>query len=117
MGENKLDLLDEMNATYSGLTSTRLKLRMDGKDEEAGKVQEKRTELRAEIDRVRGLAAEEWASKADALAAEVKAHNETVQGYVDDIQKNIETAKNVVKLVGAAGDVISRVRSMLPTPV
>ena len=33
MGENKLDLLDEMNATYSALTSTRLKLRMDGKDE------------------------------------------------------------------------------------
>ncbi len=47
----------------------------------------------------------------------VKTHNETVQECVTEIQNNIETAPNVVKLVGAAGDMISRVKSMLPTPV
>ena len=117
MGENKLDLFDEMDATYSALTSTRLKLIAGGKDVEAEKIQEQRKKLRAEMDRIRGLAAAEWASKADALAADVKAHNETVQGYITDIQNNIETAQNVVKLVGAVGDMIGRVKSMLPVPI
>ena len=114
MGDNKLDLLAEMNASYGELTSTRLQLRLDGKDDEAQQIQERRTKLRAEIDRIRGKAAEDWAAKADALAADVKAHNETVQGYINDIKNNIETAQNVVKLVGAVDDLVSRVRSVIP---
>ena len=114
MGDNKLALLAEMNASYGELTNTRLRLRQDGKDDEAQQIQERRTKLRAEIDRIRGKVAEEWAAKADALAADLKAYNETVQGYINDLKNNIETAQNVVKLVGAVDDLVGRVRSVIP---
>ena len=112
MGESKHGLLDEMNAAYSALTSTKVKLLADGKNDEAEKIQKQRTRLREEIDRVRGLIAGDWAAKANALAADVKAHNETVQGYITDIQNNVETAQNVVKLMAAVDDMIGRVKSM-----
>ena len=114
MGESKHGLLDEMTAAYSALTSTRLNLLADGKNDEAEKIQTQRETLRAEIDRVRGLIAGDWAAKANALAADVKAHNETVRGCITDIQNNVETAQNVVKLTDAVGDMIGRVKSMLP---
>ena len=114
MGESKLGLLDEMTAAYSDMTRTMLKLKEAKKNKEAAKIQAQLTKLRAEIDQVRGFIAVDWTAKANALAADVKTHNETVQEYITSIQDNVETAQNVVKLVGAVNDLIVRVKSMLP---
>lgn len=113
MGDETLAAITELNSVHGKLTNAELRLKLARKNEEARQLGDKAEELRKQIDKLRGEAADKWVQQAQALAADVRKHNAQVEGYIQDIQKSIETAQNVVKLIGAVDDVIGKVKGVV----
>jgi hypothetical protein len=112
--QRKQATLNELNATYSQLTNAKLRLEFAGKNDEADEVSGSAEKVRQEIDRLRGEVADRWTDDTQALIQEIRDCNSTVEGYIQEIQSDIQTAQNVVKLVGAVDDIIGRVKQVIP---
>jgi hypothetical protein len=109
----KQTLLESLMATRSQADAAELRLRFQGKAEEADKIAQRTRVLSTEIDRLLAKIMEEWLGAATRLIGDVNAANGRLQAAVDDIKKTIAVAQRVVQALGMLDDVVAIAKKAL----
>jgi peptidoglycan hydrolase CwlO-like protein len=110
--EEKLDLLNAMSRSLGKLTNVEARLRFRGDTAEADQIKEKHDELREAIDKLRGQIADKWTADAADIEAEIRKRNTKLQDSIRSIQNDIQTAENVVKILGLVDDALQAVSGL-----
>jgi hypothetical protein len=110
--EEILEQLDQLTSTYSTLSQTRNRLVLDGKKEEAERLESSAETLRQTIDELRGRAADQWTGEAGQLETEVRNLNQAIEGMIAEIQDDIQTAQTIIDLAGAIDEMVATVRDL-----
>jgi len=111
--EAKIDLITSMVTSLGKLTNVEARLRFAGDAARADQVRQKHDELRDAIDTLRGKVADQWTQDAAQIEAEITKRNAKVQASVRNIQKKIDIAENVVKIIGQVDDAIQAVAGLV----
>ena len=112
--EAKINLIIRMITSLGKLTNVEARLRFAGDDAAADEIAARHDELRDEIDRLRGQVADQWTLNAAQLEEGIRKANEKVQASIRKIQKKINVAENVVKVIGLVDDAITAVKGLVP---
>ena len=111
--EAKIDLITSMITSLGKLTNVEARLRFAGDAAQADQVKEKHDELREAIDTLRGKVADQWTADAAQIEEEIRKRNAKVQASIRNIQKKINIAENVVKILGQVDDAIAAVAGLV----
>lgn len=111
--DTKIRLIKQMIQSLGKLVDLEAKLRDNGDTAQADEVDAKYQKLRDAIDDLRGQVATEWTASAAAIEEELKKHNAKVQATIRRIEKNINTANNVVKILGQVDEAINAVAGLI----
>ena len=96
----KIELITAMNTTLGKLTNVEMRLRDVFDFDRAELVKAKHDELRDAIDTLRGQVADQWTRDTEDLHEGLRQANEKVQASIRNIQKKINVAENVIKVIG-----------------
>ena len=103
----KLDVIKKLQAIRDKLDRLFLPLTFGGHADEAVKVEAKSQELGDQISDLLGQVIDEWVGSAQSVVDKLRKANDKLQANVREIEKDTDTAKNVVKLLGHVDDVIA----------
>jgi hypothetical protein len=95
MGEHRQGQIAEIN------------LRLQGKPDEAEKVWQSNSRLSAEIDILIGQLMDEWLGNAERAIKGLAKISARLEAAVAEIKKQINVAKNVVKIIGLLDDAVA----------
>ena len=109
----KVDLIIAMITSLGKLTNMEMRLRFAGDASNADLVREKHDELRDEIDLLRGRVADRWAHDAERIRDRIRQENTKVQTSIRNIQKKINIAQNVTKVIGQIDDALAAVKGLV----
>jgi hypothetical protein len=86
---------------------TEIKLRLQGKPDEAEKVWQENSRLSAEIDILIGQMMDEWLGNAERAIKGLAKVNTKLEAAVAEIKKQMNVAQNVVKIIGLLDDAVA----------
>ena len=112
--EAKIDLIARMISSLGELTNVEARLRLAGDTALANGIGEKHDELREVIDTLRAEVADEWTADAAEIGEEISKANAKVQASIRDIQKRINVAENVVKIIGQIDNAVAAIKGLVP---
>jgi hypothetical protein len=84
-----------------------INLRLQGKPDDAEKVWQENARLSAEIDILIGQMMDEWLSNAERVIKGLEKINTKLEAAVAEIKKQINVAKNVMKIIGLLDDAVA----------
>ena len=111
--EAKVDLIAAMITSLSKLTNVEMRLRFAGDAARADLVQAKHDELREAIDTLRGRFADQWTRDTEDIREGLRQANAKVQASIRNIQKRINVAQNVVRVIGQIDDALAAVKGLV----
>jgi len=111
--EVKVDLIIAMTTSLGKLTNVEMRLRFDGDTAGADLVQVKHDELRDAIDTLRGRVADQWVLDTERVREGLRQANAKVQACIRNIQKRIDIAQNVTKVIGQIDDALAAVKGLV----
>lgn len=106
-------ILSAMLAIKSRAIDLEFDLRVEGKNQLAKKLGKAIDKLDGVIQTLRGRVLDDWSAKVHDLRKELASMNAEVQEAIDDIEDKIDTARNVVKLVGKVDEVVDLLGPLL----
>ena len=112
MNEKQL-LVQSLLAAKTKSYTAEFELLLMGKTHEANQVQEAGKVLSRIIDSLIAQTIGDWLGNANELNKKVKLSNTNIQRTISEIKRDVDTANNVVKLVGFIDDVASVVGSLV----
>lgn len=111
--ETKISAVTLMITALGKLTNVEARLRFAGDTTQANQVQAKHDELRDAIDRLRAKIAQDWTGDLEPLEDGLRKINAKVQASIRDIQRNINVAGNVVKVLGQVEQVVKLANGLM----
>ena len=111
--KEKLQIIQKLTRFMQALVALQMKLRMQNKGNEADEVAKKAKALQKEIDKLVGSAIDEWLGEASKQVSAINQATSRLQAAVEDIQKKVEVARNVVKAVGLVDDMVDLAKGFL----
>lgn len=109
----KIDLVATMIRSLSKLSDVEMQLRFAGDFARADEVQQKSDVLLDAIKVLRGRVAETWTRDTEDLRAGLAKANIKVQASVREIEKGINVAQNVVKVIGQIDSALAAVQGLV----
>jgi hypothetical protein len=103
----KEKFLESLMAEHRQGQIAEINLRLQGKPDEAEKVWQENARLSAEIDILIGQMMDEWLGNAERAIKSLEKINTKLEAAVDEIKKQINVAKNVVKIIGLLDDAVA----------
>ena len=103
----KEKVLESLMAAHRQGQLVEVSLRLQGKPDEAEKVWQGNTRLSTEIDILIGQMMDEWLGDADRTIKDLTTVNAKLEAAVAAIKKQIDIAKNVVKVLGLLDDAVA----------
>ena len=104
---DKEKVLESMIAAHRQGQLAEVSLRLQGKPDEADKIKPGNKRLSGEIDILVGQMMDEWLGDADRTVKDLTAVNAKLEAAVAKIKKQINIAKNVVKVLGLLDDAVA----------
>lgn len=96
----KQEIIQQLLASKTKAYQVEVKLLLKQKPNEANDVKNHGKELSRRIDALIADTMSDWIGNADKLISDVKLTNKKVQRSINDINKDVNVAENVVKLIG-----------------
>lgn len=109
----KQEIIQQLLAAKTKAYQAEIKLLLKRKPEEANEVKNHGKELSRKIDRLIAQAMSDWGVEAELIIADVKSTNRKIQRSISDINKDVNVARNVVKIVGFIDDVVEIVSAIV----
>jgi hypothetical protein len=110
---DKEKLLESLMGTHRQGQVAELRLRFQEEPDEAEKIWAANIRLSTEIDILLGRIMEDWLGSAARATADLRKANANLKAAIDDIQKQIKVAQNVVKVVGLLDEAVAIARKAL----
>jgi len=104
---DKEKVLESLMAARRQGQLAELSLRLQDKTEQAETVWESTARLSTEIDIMLGKIMEEWRGRADPILKGLTAATAKLETAVSGIKKSVQTAQNVIKVVGLLDDAVA----------
>ena len=108
---DKLLILDRLIFLRAKYLKLELTLELDRQD--PSPIRKANRKLAREIDSIRGQLHDDWFGSARRVTAELRAVNTRLQKSIRDIDRKIDTARNVVKAAGYVDRVLAIVGRLL----
>lgn len=102
----KQEIIQQLLASKTKAYLVEVKLLLKQKPNEASEVKNHGKELSRKIDNLIAETMSDWTGSADKLISDVKLINQKVQRSINDINKNVNVAGNIVKLVGFIDEIV-----------
>jgi conjugal transfer/entry exclusion protein len=109
----KEQIIRKLSQVMQSLIKLETRLRLQKKETEADNVAKKCKALQKEIDNLLKHVIDEWLGAASKVLGDIKTASDTLQTSIANIQKKLEVAKNVVKVIGLVDDVIGFAKTAL----
>jgi phage host-nuclease inhibitor protein Gam len=109
----KQQIIQKLSQVKQGLIKAETRLRLQNEKAEANRVATKSRALQKEIDNLMKHVIDEWLGAAREVLGDIKKANDSLQAAISDIQRKVEVAKNVVKIIGLVDDVIGFAKTAL----
>jgi predicted nucleic acid-binding Zn-ribbon protein len=106
----KLALLRSFNALYAKYLNTIILL--EAKNEDASNLEQKKTSLGNEIHKLRKDLHKSWQGRAVSVQKSLSAINTEVQRAIRDIEKDVNTAGKIVKIIGKVDDIVDEIKKL-----
>lgn len=110
---NKQKIIQQLLSAKQKAYNAEFALLISGNTQEANKIKDKGKILSRQIDNLISEAMSDWNGSTEALIKDVKSTNAKIQKSIAGIKKGVETAKQVVKVVGYIDDLIEVVSTIL----
>ena len=114
---DKEKVVESLSAIRRSGQKLEIALRFQQKQAEAEDVQKKNKVLSDQIDLLIGKLMDEWVGTADAIVERLNKGSAQVQAAINEIKKDIDIAKNVVKGLGALDEAIGVAKTVLAAGV
>jgi hypothetical protein len=111
--DDKEKLVESLTEARRSGQKLEVTLRLQGKPDDADKVQKKNKALSDQIDVLIGKLMDDWVATADPLVSRVRKGSAQVQAAINDIKQKVDVAQNVVKALGALDDAIAVAKTAL----
>ncbi|VVN72735.1 hypothetical protein PS718_00525 [Pseudomonas fluorescens] len=108
----KQEIIQQLLTSKTKSYQAEVKLLLKLKPDEANVVKNHGKELSRKIDNLIEKTMSEWIGSADEIITDVKLINKKMQSIINDINKDVNVAENVVKLVGFIDDVVEIVNAI-----
>ena len=102
----KQEIIQQLLAAKTKVYRAEVKLLLKHKPEEANEVKTHGKELSRKIDRLIAQTLSDWVVDAELIIKDVKSTNKKIQRSINDIQNDVNVAKNVVKIVGFIDEIV-----------
>jgi len=112
--EAKINLITRMITSLGKLSNIEARLRWKGDTTAADQIKAKHDALRDQIDILRGRVVDQWTKGIAQVEEGIREANTKVQASIRSIQKDINVAGNVVKVIGQVDDAIVAIKGLLP---
>jgi hypothetical protein len=109
----KQEIIQTLLAAKTKAYQAEVKLLLKRKSTEAKAVQTHGKQLSRVIDQLIGQTMGDWVVDAEIIIKEVKSTNRKIQRTINDIQNDLNVAKNVVKIVGFIDEIVTIVGAIL----
>ena len=109
----KQQIIQKLSQVKQGLIKLETRLRLRNNKDEANRVATKSKALQKEIDKLLKHVIDEWLGAAREVLGDIKKANDSLQTAIGDIQRKVEVARNVVKVIGLVDDVIGFAKTAL----
>jgi hypothetical protein len=103
----KEQVIESLMAEHRQGQITEINLRLQGKPDEAERVWQSNSRLSAEIDILIGQLMDEWLGNAERAIKGLAKISAKLEAAVAEIKKQINVAKNVVKIIGLLDDAVA----------
>jgi hypothetical protein len=103
----KEKVLESLMGTHRQGQISEVSLRLQGKPDEADKIKPGNTRLSGEIDILIGQMMDEWLGDAERAIKGLAKVNAKLEAAVAEIKKQINTAQNVVKVLGLLDEAVA----------
>ena len=103
----KEKVLESMTAAHRQGQLAEVSLRLQGKPDEADKIKPGNKRLSGEIDTLIGQMMDKWLGDADSTMKDLTAVNADLGAAIAEIKKQIDIAKNVVKVLGLLDEAVA----------
>jgi hypothetical protein len=110
---NKEALYDSLDESKRKGQRLEIRLRFQGKNEDADQVKAKTDELSQQLDDLLAGIMENWSGNAKALITATKDTNKRLQASIRDIKNKIKIGENLVKALGYLDDAIKVAKKLL----
>lgn len=111
--EDKLELLDQMNATLGKITNVQVRLVLAGEEELAKKMDAKRKALLTQINRLRAQILDQWTTSAVDLKGKLQTANRSVQRRIRNIRSKVEVAQNAIKIIEQIDEALAFLKNLV----
>jgi hypothetical protein len=105
--ETKQEFVRRLRVTRDTGVDLEISLKFKGEFEEADKVAAATAALTRQIDKLLGQIIDEWLAQGLDIVAEITGVNASLEKSIDKINKDVETAQNVVKAIGFIDDAVA----------
>ena len=112
--EDKLAVLDAMNASLSKITNVKVRLTLAGETDLASKMEEHRQALLAQIEDLQGKVMDQWTVSAATLAEKLRESNNDLQDRIRDIKNQVNVANNAIQIIGQIDDALNFLKTVVP---
>ena len=102
----KQEIIQLLLAAKSKAYLAEVKLLLKRKSDEANEVKTHGKELSRKIDRLIAQTMSDWLEDAEIIIKNVKSTNKKLQRSINDIQNDVNIAKNIVKIVGFIDEIV-----------
>jgi hypothetical protein len=109
----KKQIIQKLLQMKQGLIKLETRLRLQQNKAEADDVAKKSKALQREIDNLLKHLIDDWLGAARKVMGDISRANDALQTAIANIQKKLDVAKNVVKVIGLVDDVIGFAKTVL----
>src|SRR5689334_6991187 len=104
MATTRPDLIDELLVTRRHAQRLVIRLRFQGRDQDADAAEEKEKALTARIDALLAAGMEKWVGQAAELTTRLKVINKRLSANVERVRKRDQNAAHIAGALGAIDD-------------
>src|SRR5262245_53301640 len=112
--EAKLAVLDAMNTSLGKITNVQIRLTLAGETDLANQIDTQRKALLAQIEKLQGQVADEWAVTAATLTEKLQAANSNLQTRIRNIKNQVNVANNAVQIIGLIDGALNFLKTVVP---
>lgn len=111
--EDKLAVLDAMNASLGKITNVQVRLTLAGETDLANQLDTHRKELLAQIEKLQGQVADQWTVNAADLTEKLREANNDLQTRIRNIKNKVNVANNAVQIIGQIDGALGFLRTVV----
>lgn len=111
--KEKNELLDRLSVCYNRANYCKMLCDEKGNKEQAAQCDRRKKRLMVEIDGLLQDLYQDWIGRAEQLKPKLDKANTEIDKLIEKIEKDIECAQNIVKIIGYIDDVVKLAADMV----